>query len=390
MYRRLKPIIILLILMVLVVVMNPIGNSLNSYYPQQNAAEIAALSIGDTVVDGMDVVDEGKLRKVPVIYHPDYLVKDVKEERFYDLFAALTTGAVETPIDVLTGDHISSQGTAQGFEGPGILLVAGDKLIVSSPDKFVWGFKTPYTYGVKTKNGLEIMENGKTIKTVSFSDISNSTIPHNYVTVKIVKKWYLKASDGDKIALDYGLSKFNDNRNTVAPDQIKTFFGEDVLTYMKNYPSGSPVMVYAKSTGETVVGTGSDVLGFYANYSTSARAYNAMQFVKGWNNTIIPPQTTSHGKETVGFQAISDPHAPDDSATHGVCPAARTLRSAVMSDGFPLPVGMSSGYYAVLYGFEPSAGILLNNTNNYPVKIVMWTTGSGASLHIYAKAIALT
>ena len=390
MYRRLKPIIILLILIVLAIVMNPVGGSLDSYYPQQNATEIAALNIGDTVITGMDVVDEGKLRKVPLTYHPDYLIKDIQEERFSDLFTALMTGAVETPIDELTGDHISSQGTAQGFEGPGILVVNGDKLSVSSPGTFVWGFKKAYTYGVKTNNGLEIRENGTTIKTVPYTDISNSTVPHKYVTVKTLKKWYNKANNGAKIALDYGLSNFNDNRNSVAPEEIKTFFGEDVLNYMENYPSGSPVMVYAKSTTQTVVGTGAEVLGSYTNYSTAARAYNAMQFVKGWNNTIIPPHTTSHGKETVGFQGISDPHAPDDSATHGVCPAARSLRSAVMSDGFPLPVGMSTGEYAVLYGFEPSAGILLNNTNDYPVKIVMWTTGSGASLHIYTKAIALT
>lgn len=389
MYRRLKPIIILLILIVLTIVMNPVGNSLNSYCPQQNATDIAALSIGDTVRAGMDVVDEGKLRKVPVIYHPDYLMKDVKEERFYDLFTALMTGTVETPIDELTGDHISSQGIAQGFEGPGILVVKGDKLVVSSPSTFVWGFKKAYTYGVKTQNGLEIQENGTTIKTLAYNEISNTTVPHNYVTVKTLKKWYKKADNGARIALDYGLSDFNDDRNPVAPEEIEEFFGDDVLNYMENYPSGSPVMVYAKSTKQSVVGTGAEVLGSYANYSTTARAYNAMQFVKGWNNTIIPPHTTSHGKETVGFQGISDPHAPDDSATHGVCPAARSLRSAVMSDGFPLPIGMSTGEYAVLYGFEPSAGILLNNTNDYPVKIVMWTTGSGASLHIYTKAIAL-
>ncbi|MBP2045603.1 hypothetical protein [Methanobacterium aggregans] len=389
MYRRLKPIIILLILIVLAIAMNPVGNSLENYYPQQKAMDIAALTIGNTVTSGMDVVDESKLRKVPVIYHPEYIMNDLKEQQFYDLFVALTTGAIETPLNELTGAHISSHGTAQGFEGPGILLVKGDKLVVSPPDTFVWGFKKAYTYGVKTKSGLEIWENEKTVKTVPYSDISNSTVPHNYVTVKTLKKWCNKADNGAKITLNYGLSNFNDNRNPVAPEDIETFFGNDVLEYMENYPSGSPVMVYAKFSTETVVGTGADVLGSYANYSTTARAYNAMQFVKGWNNTIIPPHTTSHGKETVGFQGISDPHAPEDSATHGVCPAARSLRSAVMSDGFPLPVGMSSGEYAVLYGFEPSAGILLKNTNDYPVKIVMWTTGSGAGLHIYTKAIAL-
>ena len=69
-------------------------------------------------------------------------------------------------------------------------------------------------------------------------------------------------------------------------------------------------------------------------------------------------------------------------ATHGVCPPARSLRNAVLSLGFALPIGMDSGRDAVLYGFSPSTGIKINNTLDYPIKIEMWTEGSGPGMVI--------
>ena len=41
------------------------------------------------------------------------------------------------------------------------------------------------------------------------------------------------------------------------------------------------------------------------------------------------------------------------------------------------------GRDAVLYGFSPSTGIKINNTLSYPIKIKMWTEGSGAGMRIY-------
>ena len=70
-------------------------------------------------------------------------------------------------------------------------------------------------------------------------------------------------------------------------------------------------------------------------------------------------------------------------ATHGVCPPARSLRNAVLSLGFALPIGMDSGRDAVLYGYSPSTGIKINNTLDYPIKIEMWTVGSGAGMEIH-------
>ena len=97
---------------------------------------------------------------------------------------------------------------------------------------------------------------------------------------------------GDYINLDYSLTGFNDGRNQVTPSQIKTFFGESVITYMKNYPTGSPVMAYMGPHSENVTGSFAESLGSHPEYGDTARAYNAMQFARGWNGTIIPPKTS--------------------------------------------------------------------------------------------------
>jgi hypothetical protein len=50
---------------------------------------------------------------------------------------------------------------------------------------------------------------------------------------------------------------------------------------------------------------------------------------------------------------------------------------------------MQSGEYAVKLGYNPATGITVTNTKDYPIKIVMWTEGSGTSMHIYSKIIEL-
>lgn len=385
-----KPMIILFTLIIIALVMNPVSNSLEKYYPQQNPAEVAAFNIGDTVLSGTDVVDNGKIRKVPAISNLGYLANDIREHEFFDFFTAITTGAVETPSYDLTGSGISKHGTAQGFSGPGVLAVKDNKLVVKPPETFVWGFKTPYTYVVKANNSVKIQEGSKTVKVVPAKDISNDTVPHNYVSVKTLKKWYNQSDVGDKIPVDYALSNFSDDRNTVTPEEINTFFGASVTSYMENYPSKAPVLVYSTSNNQNVSGTGSSVLESVPEYSTSVREFNAREFVKGWNGTIIPPHTSATGKANIAFQGIlDDKDTYSQYATHGVCPPGRALRAAAMNAGFPLPSGMTDEYYSVEYSSNPTTGITVTNTGDYPVLITMWTSGSGASMQIYAEVITL-
>jgi hypothetical protein len=377
----------LIILILLAAAMYLFGNAVGGLYSLQGPAEITSLSIGDTVAAGTKVVDDNKIRKVPILYHPEYLLDNINDMKFADFTDALMTGTVKTPIARITSGSISRDRNAQGFSGPGVLAVEKNMLVVNPPATFVYGYKTPYTYGVKTNNGLEIKAGTETIKVVPYDQINNDTVSHDYVSVNSIKKWYNGAAVGQKMALDYGIANFNDGRNTVAPDKIKALFGDSVVTYLKNYPGGAPIMVYMGSVTEKVVGNGADSLGSYPEYGDTVREANAREFVRAWNGTIIPPHATSSGKETVGFGMAVDPHAPGGGASHGVCPAARTLRGAAYSAGFGLPVGLADGEYAVKFGFNPAVDVKITNNRNYPVKIIMWTEGSGTGMAIYSKMI---
>lgn len=369
--------------------MYPFGNMVGTYCPPQGPTEITSLSVGDTVLAGTEVTDDNKIRKVPLLYHPEYLIYYIDNMEFWDVLDSIITGTVKTPTDQLTGEGISKEGTAQGFNGPGILAVTDNKLTVVPPGSFVYGYKTPYVFGIKTKDGLQITEGKKVMKVVPYNQISNSTVPHNYVSVKTLKEWYKSASIGDYMTIDYAISKFNDGRNLVTPENIEQFFGGNVLDYMENYPSGLPVLVYNSSVTSKVIGTGDSTVGYYEEYNNDARVYNSQSFVNAWNGTIIPPHTTSSGKETVGFERVVDPEVPGGWASHGTCPPARALRAAAEEAGFGLPNGLQTGEYAMKIGINPATGVTITNTKNYPVKILMWTTGSGTSMGLHAKIIEL-
>lgn len=382
-----NPKISILVLIVLALAMYPLGTVIDDFYTPQKPTEITSMSIGDTVIAGTKVVNEGKIRKVPVLYNPQYFQDYINNIKFTDFFYAIVTGTVKTPIGRITSGSISKNGVAKGFDGPGMLEVKGEKLTVSPPESFVYGEKIPYTFGVKTEKGLEIVENNKTLKIVSYDQISNDTIPHDYISVKRVKKWFNSAGLGERITLGYAIASFNDGRNLIAPENIETLFGSTVQDYMEHYPSGSPILVYSGTNTEKEVGSNGDTLGSFPQYNDAVREQNSRAFVEAWNGTIIPPHSTSSGKETVGFGRSTDPHAPGGWASHGVCPAARALRGAVSQAGFGLPTGLNWGEYAVLFGFNPATEVKVTNNRDYPVKILMWTEGSGPGMAIYAKVV---
>jgi len=369
--------------------MYPFGNATADYHPPQRPDEITSFYMGDTVVSGMHVVNDSKIRKVPLLYNPEYLMDYINDRRAGDLIGALLTGTVKTPIRRITGSAISPSGIVQGFEGPGILTIDENKLTVNPPGTFVYGYKTSYVFGIKTEEGLEIKEGKNTVKIVPYDQISNDTVPHTHVSARSIKIWFKNAETGRRITLDYALTNFNDGRNTLTPRNIQKFFGSDIINYMKKYPAGSPVFVYVGNVTEKVIGINRDLLGSYPEFNDTIREHNAREFVDAWNGTMIPPHTTSPGKETEGFGRSPDPDAPEGWASHGVCPPARALRGAVSQAGFGLPAGITWDRYAVSFEYNPATDIKVTNNRNYPVKILMWTDGSGPDMSIHAKVIAL-
>ncbi len=380
---------VFLCVILVAIVLVPVGIYMGNLASPQNPEEISSMAIGDTVVSGMDVVDDNKIRKVPLFSQPTYIMEYVKDYQFDDIITALLTGVVKTPISQITSGSITRTGLAGDFKGPGMIEVNNDKLTIKLPESFIWGFKSPYMFAVKTDNGINIVENNKTTKMVNYDNINNDTVFHQYVSSKELKVWYNDSESGDKIAIDYELSNFSDGRNSVAPSEIKQLFGESTVEYMENYPAGNPVMVYMTNYKEVDAASSVSYLGSYPEYGDNKRAFNARAFSKAWDGTIIPPNTISSGKENVQFTSSRDPKAPGGYASHGSCPPARALRAIVNDAGFPLPRGMTWEHDAVLFGFNPATGIKLDNTGNSTVKIVMWTTGSNANTKIYAKLVKL-
>ncbi len=378
-----------MILIILAMGMFSIAKTVDAYIPAQNPADISSVNIGDTVYNGDQVVSSSKIRKVPVISHPEYLIDDLKDNQFGDFFTAITTGSVETPINAITQGNISRSGYAAGFNGPGMVVVTDGKLDVSPPGTFVWGYKTQYTSAVKTAKGIDIVTQNKTVKSISAADISNTTVPTDYVTTSALKEWYNDSKIGSSIGLDYSLTSFNDGRNIITPNQIKSTLDNDTIKYMSEYPSGAPVMIYNAATNQSVIGTGNSVLGYYAEYDNALREENAKTFVKGWNNTVVPPHTWATGKDDVSFVGVYDPEEAGY-PSHGACPPGRALRAAVMDAGCPLPSGMSSGYLSVTISVNPSSGIKVYNPTDYPLKVVIWTEGSGSGMQIFAKTVQYT
>jgi len=321
-------------------------------------------------------------------------VEYAKKLKFWEIYTSLTTGAAPTPMKNITGSGISDSGIAEGIKGPGMLIVQDNKLIVTNPT-FVWGYKVPNTIAVKTDKGIDIKQGNNTIKSVSENDFNNDTIPHQYRSLDEFKSWYNSTSVGNFTALDYSLSNFNDGRNMVSTDKIATYFGEGVLKDMQTHPADQPIMAYNEAQSQQVISDTSTVMNYYATTSNTLRAYNANQFIKAWNNTIIPPHTSAHGSNDVYYVAVydSDPNATTKWASHGTCPPGRALRDAVMGAGSPLPTGMTTDYTNTISNdADLIHGIIVENTNDYPIKIIMWRDGGhdGAGMSsIYAQVIEL-
>ena len=374
--------------------MYPVGIAVGKYVNPQNPEEITSVPIGDTVKNGTSVVDSNKIRKAPLVYHPEYLIAYAKKLQLWEIFSSIATGAAPTPIKNITGSGINDNGVAYGIKGPGMVTVQDGKLIVTNPS-FVWGYKVPYTIAVKTDSGVDIKQGNTTIKSVSSNDFNNDTIPHQYKSLTEFESWYNNTNVGDTIGLEYSLSNFNDGRNLLKPDEIVKFFGEGVMKDMETHPVDQPIMVYDGAVSEEVVSTTSTTMNYYAELDNSARAHNANQFIKAWNNTIIPPHTLAHGSNDVYYYAVydPDPKATVKWASHGTCPPGRALRDAAYGAGFPRPIGTTDDYQNAVDNYaDLITGILVNNTRDYPVKIVMWSDGGSdgqGMTTIYAQVIEL-
>ncbi|MDO5852127.1 MAG: hypothetical protein Q4Q23_06535 [Methanobacteriaceae archaeon] len=384
---------LVLILIAILIVTMPLGYGLSEIIQPKNS-ESATVSVGSTVTAGMKIIDSEHLPKIPITFHPEYIINPIMQLDILSVFTTITTGTV--PQDVVAGDNslININGTVNSkLDGPGVLRETQDgKLKVEQPNKIIWAYKMPYTIGVKEGDQLKIVENNQTTKTISSSDINNDTIKSDFTTASAVQTWFKTAKNGENFTLDYSLGKFNDNRSEVyGKDKITELFGSGTYDYMRNFTSYAPVLIYEHNATETEISNATSVVKDLAGYPTQIRAANAKAFADGWNGTIIPPKMGAHGKSNVTFISIPEAGAESGTASHGVCPAGRSLRAAVTSLGYSLPVGMAQtgDDDAILFDYHATTEVLVKNDGDYPIKIIMWSTGDGGATQIHTKIIQL-
>ncbi|WP_295588825.1 hypothetical protein [uncultured Methanobrevibacter sp.] len=364
-------------------------NAVNSTpYTAQSVTEDYNLPIGQSMFENQSILGQRSQIELPLLSNAGFLTHQILALDIQGILKSLSTGIVPFDFSTVSSEGIDSYGNVVDVEGPGFLTFEGDKLAVKSPDNYVWGYSAPYKWLVKTANGVDVVENGTVIKSVPVDDIKNLEFSNEYYNNDTIVSWYnYDASEGSIFTLEKGMVGFSDGRNNISSSDVPVIFGQDVVDYAAEYPTGSPILLYSGNYSEQAGEVYGTSLGSHPEYGDSIREVNARQFVEAWNGTVIPPNSTSSGKDYVYFESATDASAPGGSAAHGVCPSARALRAAVTAEGFDLPTGMTWDENAVLFGFNPARDITVTNNHDYPVMIKMWTEGEGTGMGVYGQVV---
>jgi hypothetical protein len=375
--------------LIFLVILLAVFNAVNSApYTAQSVTDEYNLPIGQSMFENQSILGQRDPIQVPLITDVGFLSHQLLAFDIQGLLMSLSSGIVPFDFTTIASEGIDSYGNVVDVKGPGYLTFEGDKLAVKEPDNYVWGYSVPYKWLVKTENGVDVVENGTVIQSVPVDQIKDLDFSNDYYNNNTIVSWYnYDASNGSTFTLEKGMAGFSDGRNNISSDEVPHIFGQDVVDYAAEYPTGSPILLYSGNYTEQAGEVYGTSLGSHPEYGDSIREVNARQFVEAWNGTVIPPNSTSSGKDYVYFESASDASAPGGSASHGVCPSARALRAAVTSEGFDLPVGMTWDEDAVQFGFNPAQDITVTNNHDYPVMIKMWTEGSGTGMGIYGQVI---
>ena len=378
----------ILIVLIFLSIFVAVTSSATTNYTAESVTNEYNLPIGQSMFENQSIVGTTEPVEVPFVSNSGFLLHQLLALDLQGILMATSTGVVPFDFSSVVGEGIDSYGNVVDVEGPGFLTYAGDKLVVKEPDNYVWAYSAPYKWLEKTEKGLDIYEDGKVVKSVPVDQIRNLDYKNDYYNGTTIANWYNYDADvGSTFTLEKGMVGFSDGRNNISSSDVPKIFGQDVVDYAFEYPTGSPILLYSGNYTEESGEAFGTSLGSHPEYGDSVREVNARQFVEAWNGTVIPPNSTSSGKDYIYFESAKDSEAPGGSAAHGVCPSARALRAAVTAEGFDLPVGMDWSENAVLFGFNPAQDITVTNNHNYPVKLNMWTEGEGTGMGIYCQVI---
>lgn len=364
-------------------------NFVNStQYTGQTIADSYNISVGQSIFDGESILGQKDPVEVPLISHFEFLLHQVQALDIQGLVMSLSTGVVPFDFSTVSAEGIDSYGNAKDIDGPGYVTLEGDKLAVKGPDNYVWAYSVPSKVLTKTAKGVDVVEDGKVVKSIPVDQIKNIEYSNDYYNNDTIVSWYnYDAAEGSNFTLEKGMAGFSDGRSNISSSDVPLIFGQDVVDYASEYPTGSPILLYSGNYTEQAGEAYSTTLDSHPEYGDEIRETNARQFCDAWNGTVIPPKSTSSGKDYVYFESANDASAPGGSAAHGVCPPARALRGAVTAEGFDLPVGVTWDENAVQFGYNPAQDITVTNKHDYPVKINMWTEGEGTGMTIYCQIV---
>ena len=380
--------ITILIVLILLCLFIGVTSSITTNYTAESVTKEYNLPIGQSMFENQSIVGTTEPIQVPLVSNAGFLVHQLLALDLQGILLATSTGIVPFDFSTVAGEGIDSYGNVVDVTGPGFLTYSGDKLIVKEPDNYVWAYSSQYKWLNKTESGVDVYENGKLIKSIPVDQIKNIEYKNDYYNATTIAEWYNYDADvGSTFTLEKGMVGFSDGRNNISSSDVPKIFGQDVVDYAFEHPTGSPVLLYTGNYTEEAGEVYGTSLGSHPEYGDGTRETNARQFVEAWNGTIIPPKSSASGKDYVYFEAAKDSEAPGGSAAHGVCPPARALRAAVTAEGFDLPTGMSWDENAVLFGYNPACDILVTNNHDYPVKLNMWTEGGGTGMGIYCQVI---
>ena len=355
-------------------------------YTGQSIADEYNISVGQSIFEGESILGQKNPIEVPLISHFEYLTYQLRALDIQGLMMSLSTGVIPFDFSTVSAEGIDSYGNAKDIDGPGYVTFEGDKLAVKEPDNYVWAYSVPSKVLTKTAKGVDVVEDGKVLESVPVDQIKNLNYSNEYYNNDTIVSWYnYDAQEGSNFTLEKGMAAFSDGRSDISSDEVPVIFGQDVVDYASEYPTGSPILLYSGNYTEQKGEISSTYLDSHPEYGDSIREVNARQFVDAWNGTVIPPNSTSSGKDYVYFESANDASAPGGSAAHGVCPPARALRGAVTAEGFDLPTGITWDENAVQFGFNPAQDITVTNKHDYPVRINMWTEGEGTSMQIFCQ-----
>ena len=380
--------ITILIVLILLCLFIGVTSSITTHYTAESVTKEYNLPIGQSMFENQSIVGTTEPIQVPLVSNAGFLLHQLLALDLQGILLATSTGIVPFDFSTVAGEGIDSYGNVVDVEGPGFLTYSGDKLIVKEPDNYVWAYSSQYKWLNKTESGVDVYEDGKVIKSIPVDQIKNIEYKNDYYNATTIAEWYNYDADvGSTFTLEKGMVGFSDGRNNISSSDVPKIFGQDVVDYAFEHPTGSPVLLYTGNYTEEAGEVYGTSLGSHPEYGDGTRETNARQFVEAWNGTIIPPKSSASGKDYVYFEAAKDSEAPGGSAAHGVCPPARALRAAVTAEGFDLPTGMSWDENAVLFGYNPACDILVTNNHDYPVKLNMWTEGGGTGMGIYCQVI---